>query len=329
MLGALVSTELPAAMSANASRIDYQRYGSGHLHGIALDGNSLIDFERDHLHRESQRTLYGANTANGKTGNTTQLRISRDLDVMGRLLTQQLEALNPAIPAPQLQRSAFDAPLPPEPRVGAGKNGGEPGSIGSIEPEALTRHYRYNALGQLTEVRVAGLPQLAKQLGRTQLGPHSPTLQQASTLHAAQRVLSGSVLQFDYDPLGRLIAATDPLDPEGVLNRYRFDAAGNRLSSHPGSHSPQSPPNHRPESTATSGLQANTSHSHTHPHLPTPTPASKRAAKASARQAALIEAMQRPDFNPLYGDAQNNSINRGGPDSLHSKPRLLSGGWAG
>ena len=220
VLGALVSTELPAAMSAG--RIDYQRYGSGHLHGIALDGNSLIDFERDHLHRESQRTLYGVNTANTKTGNTAQLRISRDLDVMGRLLTQQLEALNPAIPAPQLQRSAFDAPSPPEPRVG-GTGNPSAGSIGSIEPEALTRHYRYNALGQLTEVRVAGLPQLAKQLGRTQLGPHSPTLQQASTLHAAQRVLSGSVLQFDYDPLGRLIAATDPLDPEGALNRYRSE----------------------------------------------------------------------------------------------------------
>lgn len=34
----------------------WQRYGSGHVHGILLDGDPLASFERDAFHRESQRT---------------------------------------------------------------------------------------------------------------------------------------------------------------------------------------------------------------------------------------------------------------------------------
>ncbi len=35
--------------------LHWQTYGSGHLHGLTLDGRSLIDFERDKLHRETER----------------------------------------------------------------------------------------------------------------------------------------------------------------------------------------------------------------------------------------------------------------------------------
>ena len=35
--------------------IEWQTYGSGHLHGVVLDGRSVIDFERDKLHRETKR----------------------------------------------------------------------------------------------------------------------------------------------------------------------------------------------------------------------------------------------------------------------------------
>ncbi len=35
--------------------IHYQTYGAGHLIGVLMDGESLIDFERDNLHRESKR----------------------------------------------------------------------------------------------------------------------------------------------------------------------------------------------------------------------------------------------------------------------------------
>jgi uncharacterized protein RhaS with RHS repeats len=36
-------------------------YGSGHLHGIELGNKTLLDFERDKLHREVQRSFAGIN----------------------------------------------------------------------------------------------------------------------------------------------------------------------------------------------------------------------------------------------------------------------------
>ncbi|MFA8360522.1 RHS repeat-associated core domain-containing protein [Burkholderia ubonensis] len=49
-LGHRIRTQLP-----NTRTIDWLRYGSGHVHGVLLDGQPLIDFERDKLHREIAR----------------------------------------------------------------------------------------------------------------------------------------------------------------------------------------------------------------------------------------------------------------------------------
>lgn len=50
-LGNRTKTILP-----NTRTIDWLRYGSGHVHGVLLDGKPLLDFERDKLHREIGRT---------------------------------------------------------------------------------------------------------------------------------------------------------------------------------------------------------------------------------------------------------------------------------
>ncbi|WP_254614952.1 RHS repeat-associated core domain-containing protein [Burkholderia pyrrocinia] len=49
-LGNRIRTQLP-----NTRTIDWLRYGSGHLHGVLLDGQPLVDVERDALHRETVR----------------------------------------------------------------------------------------------------------------------------------------------------------------------------------------------------------------------------------------------------------------------------------
>ncbi|WP_080423856.1 RHS repeat-associated core domain-containing protein [Burkholderia ubonensis] len=49
-LGNRIRTQLP-----NTRTIDWLRYGSGHVHGVLLDGQPLVDFERDKLHREITR----------------------------------------------------------------------------------------------------------------------------------------------------------------------------------------------------------------------------------------------------------------------------------
>ncbi|WP_204117481.1 RHS repeat-associated core domain-containing protein [Paraburkholderia sp. C35] len=50
-LGNRMRTVLP-----NTRTIGWLRYGSGHVHGVLLDGQPLLDFERDRLHRETGRT---------------------------------------------------------------------------------------------------------------------------------------------------------------------------------------------------------------------------------------------------------------------------------
>ncbi|MPM08576.1 Protein RhsD [bioreactor metagenome] len=43
--------------------VQWQTYGAGHLHGVLLDGTTLVDFERDKLHRETERRFAGTSIA--------------------------------------------------------------------------------------------------------------------------------------------------------------------------------------------------------------------------------------------------------------------------
>jgi RHS repeat-associated protein len=51
-LGNRIQTTLP-----NGRRIDTLRYGSGHWHGTLWEGETVVEIERDRLHRETQRLL--------------------------------------------------------------------------------------------------------------------------------------------------------------------------------------------------------------------------------------------------------------------------------
>ena len=62
--------------------IKWQTYGAGHLHGVILDGKTLIDFERDKLHRETRRTFGG-------------VEITKTYDPLSRL--SQVQAQSPMV----------------------------------------------------------------------------------------------------------------------------------------------------------------------------------------------------------------------------------------
>jgi type VI secretion system secreted protein VgrG len=50
-LGHRNSTRVP-----DAGTIAWQRYGSGHIHGVLLNGHTLANFERDALHQETKQS---------------------------------------------------------------------------------------------------------------------------------------------------------------------------------------------------------------------------------------------------------------------------------
>ena len=72
-LGNRIQTILP-----NGRRIDTLRYGSGHWHGTLWQGRTLVDLERDHLHRETMREL-------GSASGSERLTERRSYDPQSRL----------------------------------------------------------------------------------------------------------------------------------------------------------------------------------------------------------------------------------------------------
>jgi RHS repeat-associated protein len=128
--------------------LEWLTYGSGHLHGLVLDGHDIVGFERDALHREVHR----------QQGNGLQQ--VQSYDPVGRLLEQHVGKV-----------------------AGTAAHGGA---------TSINRTYRYDRAGQLTGIMDSRRGQL----------------------------------EYRYDPVGRLLAATGALGHEV----FAFDPASNIVS---------------------------------------------------------------------------------------------------
>ncbi|MFV0678190.1 RHS repeat-associated core domain-containing protein [Variovorax sp. tm] len=157
-LGYRTATELP-----HGSNIEWLYYGSGHLHQINIDGQVICDMERDALYRETVRSqgllhsTYRYDPAGRLTAHTARMR---------KVAAQQ--------------------------DPGAGGNAAD--MLDDLDPRnttVLSRHYRYDAGGQLLEI--------------------------------ADRRRGGT--RFGYDRIGRLLSA----DQRGSNERFAFDPAHNLL----------------------------------------------------------------------------------------------------
>ena len=116
-LGHRAATEL-----ADLGELDWQTYGSGHVHGLTLERQSLIDFDRDAGHREIARRL-----ANG-------LSESRRIDPLGRVLAQGFAG------ALAERRYEYDPA----------------GQLLALAAGERTWRYRYDAVGRLIGAQDAG-----------------------------------------------------------------------------------------------------------------------------------------------------------------------------
>ncbi|MFS4514531.1 RHS repeat-associated core domain-containing protein [Delftia tsuruhatensis] len=122
-------------------KIAWLTYGSGHVHGLQLNGAGLIDFERDALHREVRRSLHPPTPAAEADADAhPPLQVQRQWDSMGRLTALGTTGLQSTE-----GRDHLVQPL-----------------IGQI----LGRRYHYDSLGQLVAIEQAGAPGQAAQLLR-------------------------------------------------------------------------------------------------------------------------------------------------------------------
>jgi YD repeat-containing protein len=120
-LGNRITTQGP-----DGHRVSLLTYGSGHVHGMRLDEEEIIGFERDDLHREITRNL--------KNG----LMQAQGHDPLGRLKELTL----------------YHSPSPGQGRAGEGAGFGL-SHMTTTSGQLVKRGYTYDPSGQLTQIRRA------------------------------------------------------------------------------------------------------------------------------------------------------------------------------
>ncbi|SDP92540.1 DUF6531 domain-containing protein [Paracidovorax cattleyae] len=162
--------------------LQWLAYGSGHVHGLLLDGQPLVDWERDVLHREVGRTLHLLEGQGNSDLNT--IVHARQFDPMGRMLHQDWRGLRHAAAMPATG-DANDSDT--DPSSAAGRIAPALGPLSTL----AQRRYWYDPLGQLVGVQTPGeatrygYDAWQRLSGLHRAGPGSPEVQAHWTLDAA------------------------------------------------------------------------------------------------------------------------------------------------
>jgi len=173
-------------------RVEWLTYGAGHVHGLLLDGQDLVSFERDALYQETGRTQ-----ANG-------LLQTMKYDPLGRLIEQQVGALaqggrkhQASMQAAIVRRYRYDPA----------------GQLTSLE-DSRRGHldYRYDPVGRLLAANSA-------------LGHETFAFDPAGNIQAADTAQQDPMTR--RDPLPKLPKLLDNLLKEYAGTKYRYDDRGN------------------------------------------------------------------------------------------------------
>ncbi|WP_312484513.1 RHS repeat-associated core domain-containing protein [Massilia timonae] len=182
-------------------RIDWLTYGAGHVHGLLLDGQDLVSFERDALYQETGRTQ-----ANG-------LLQTMKYDPAGRLIEQQLGAI---AQIGRKDRYAYADTYRPEVQVGM--------------QAAILRRYRYDPAGQLISLednRRGRIEYRYDPVGRL-LAANSALGRETFAFDPAGNIQAPDTAQ--QEPISRRVPLPKLLDnllKEYAGVRYRYDERGN------------------------------------------------------------------------------------------------------
>ena len=179
----------------------WQRYGSGHVHGVLLDEHPLASFERDGLHREIKRTQGPASHHFGYGANgLLAAHRWQNLDEQGRSLER-----------PRPWRAwAYDA-------------AGQLTTLDDAWRDKKT--YRYDALSRLTHVTAASGAEAFHYDPAGNLLGAAPSLDGIQAwkasgdrlLRFASQARPDRPVDFTYDGHGNRIARTVPLPPKPEL----------------------------------------------------------------------------------------------------------------
>lgn len=191
--------------------VQWLTYGSGHVHGLLIDGQDILGFERDDLHRE-----IGRDQGNG-------LHQGSKYNAVGRLLEQQISYTK------------------------SGTTASVPGADGAMSTLNIRRSYQYDKAGQLIAIgdsRRGSLSYRYDPVGRlleanSRLGRETFAFDPAGNIgnpadakpdvQAAGRITTRVAVRLD--PEGRSIAGRlmDNLLKDYAGTHYKWDARGNLI----------------------------------------------------------------------------------------------------
>ncbi len=156
-----------ATQAQGLGTLQWLAYGSGHVHGLLLDGQPLVDWERDALHREVERTLH---LLEGQGNDDLPAIVhARQLDPMGRMLHQDWRGLRhaAAMPAagdtggtdtgPSSAAGRIAPALGPSPHSRSAATGTTPlGQLVGVQTPGEATRYGYDAWQRLSGLHRAG-----------------------------------------------------------------------------------------------------------------------------------------------------------------------------
>ena len=223
-LGNRIQTVLP-----NGRRIDTLRYGSGHWHGVLWQGQTVVDVERDKLHREKQRQL-------GNSG----LLATRQYDPQSRL-TQLTLARGADAPAPVRERRfEYDAQGNLRTIVQTGTTTAGPlgklsytydpvGQLLSAVQPGLTEHFAFDPAGNLVD-KAPAPGNVLKNYGDTEYDYDEQGNANGKRFHPPGRESTWSDLELQYDAENRLSHATRTERQSRQRAQYFYDAFSRRIA---------------------------------------------------------------------------------------------------
>lgn len=195
-LGQRVSTRLP-----NGRRVQVQRFGPGHWHGVLWQGRPLADVERDPLHREARRS-FGGEASSRTSGTIRTLRYDR----ASRVEQSQLSVTEAGV-IEILQRRDHVYSLT--------------GRLTQIRDSLQGDvHYQHDAVGQLLAASQPGLAEIFSFDPAGNMVPLPPRREHDSAV-PARRPLSDDV---DRGP--RMAPVLRNLLTQALNWRYQHDADG-------------------------------------------------------------------------------------------------------
>ncbi|WP_186108175.1 RHS repeat-associated core domain-containing protein [Burkholderia gladioli] len=187
--------------------IDWLRYGSGHIHGLLVDGQDKLQLERDDLHREVTRTL------------SSRIQQGTVYDPAGRIERQVVQR-DKAPGALSSRRYRYDA-------------AGQLTQIDDSRKGAID--YRYDPVGRLVEAASPGTRErFAFDPASNIVDPsrpevahkqHGPVRRPENTLPSSVPHVLGNMLReyagthYDYDAQGNLIQKRSPAGEQ----RFEWD----------------------------------------------------------------------------------------------------------